>query len=148
MDPWENFSLLRLTDQLLSLFSSLSPPSSLFPYCPFWVCLAAGESNIYRKPPIYKRHGMVGGREGIAKQGEVAVNIGADGSAWVTRRGTCKAAPRSFLLTASPPAHSLQVTLERSLVPFPKIKKGLISPKSFATISLTSHLNLPCCLVS
>lgn len=47
-----------------------------------------------------------------------------------------------------PPPHSLQVTLERSLVSFQKIEKVLISPKSFATISPTSPLNLPCCLVS
>lgn len=50
--------------------------------------------------------------------------------------------------TPRPHHHSLQVTLERSLVSFQKIEKVLISPKSFATISPTSPLNLPCCLVS
>lgn len=41
---------------------------SFLPTVSSW-SLAAGESNIYRKPPIYKRHGMVRGRQSLAKHG-------------------------------------------------------------------------------
>lgn len=77
-------SLLRSIDQVLS---PPPRPLSLLPTVPSW-SLAAGESNIYRKPPIYKRHGMVRGRQSLAKHGGGGVIINTDGSAQVSRNET------------------------------------------------------------
>lgn len=71
-----------LTNQLLyPVLLSFSPF-----HCPSLVCLAAGESNIYRKPR--STSGMVwSGPEGSARQGEGQLTpVGMPGSA--TGRGT------------------------------------------------------------
>ncbi|KAK7819049.1 hypothetical protein U0070_002361 [Myodes glareolus] len=63
--------------------------------------IPAGESNIYRKPPIYKRHGMVRGRQSLAKHGGVGVIINTDGSAQVSRNETMQ--DHNIVLLATPP---------------------------------------------
>lgn len=49
----------------------------------------------------------------------------------------------TWVLVDCPSPTSLQVTLERNLVSCQKSKEGLVSPKSFATISPTPPSLLP-----
>lgn len=72
----------------------------------------------------------------MARQGMWGINTCANGVAQVTRRDTCKAAPRALLTPGDTGEECADIL---------KSKEGFISPTPFAAIS---PIPLPYCLVS